>query len=70
MRTERMNVRLDPDTNDLLRAAAARAGKTLTAFVLDAAREQARQVVDGAPAAYVQPSAAAAPAPLRAHVDV
>lgn len=48
-RTERINLRLDPATNTLLRTAAALEGKTLTAFLLGAARDRALRAVQAEP---------------------
>ncbi|HVF05485.1 MAG TPA: DUF1778 domain-containing protein [Frankiaceae bacterium] len=81
MRTERINVRLDATTNELLRAAAALDGKSLTAFLLDAARAEARRVLAEedrlawarrAAAPGPDPASVAPPVPPSrpAHVDV
>ena len=76
MRTERLNLRLDPATDALLREAAALAGTSLTAFLLDAGREAARRVIDDHHRLVLSREAVARlreepPAPRRpAHVDV
>ena len=69
-RTARINLRLDPVTNALLRQAAALEGKTLTAFLLDAARERGERAIERHhPPAHVNGVAGPA-AERRAHVDV
>ena len=45
-RTERINVRVEPEVDALLREAAALEHKSLSAFLLDAARERAQRLVD------------------------
>jgi uncharacterized protein (DUF1778 family) len=45
-RSERVNLRVDPETDEVLRQAAAIEHKTLSAFVLDAAYERARHSVE------------------------
>jgi uncharacterized protein (DUF1778 family) len=45
-KTERVNLRVDPDTDVLLREAAALAHQTLSAFVLDAATKKAREALE------------------------
>jgi uncharacterized protein (DUF1778 family) len=45
-RSERINLRVDPEVDALLREAAALEHKSLSAFLLDAARERAQRTVD------------------------
>ncbi len=45
-RTERINLRLEPEIDKYLRHAAELEHKSLSAFMLEAARERARQVVE------------------------
>jgi uncharacterized protein (DUF1778 family) len=45
-RSERINLRVDPEVDALLREAAALEHKSLSAFLLDAAREKAERTLD------------------------
>jgi uncharacterized protein (DUF1778 family) len=45
-RSERINLRVDPEVDALLREAAALEHKSLSAFLLDAAREKAQRTLD------------------------
>jgi uncharacterized protein (DUF1778 family) len=45
-RSERINLRVDPEVDALLREAAALEHTSLSAFLLDAAREKAQRTVD------------------------
>lgn len=44
----RLNMRLSSEQGDLLRAAAERQGQSVTGFVLGAASDRAREIIDGA----------------------
>jgi len=45
-RSERINLRVEPEADDLLRAAARTQHKSLSAFMVEAALERAQQVMD------------------------
>lgn len=45
-RSRRIDVRVSDEQNALIREAAALSGQTVTAFLLDAAQERARTVID------------------------
>lgn len=44
-RSERINFRVDPEADELFREAAMLEGKSLSAFLLDAARERAERTI-------------------------
>ena len=45
-RSERINLRVEPEADDLLRAAARTQHKSLSAFMVEAALQRAQQVMD------------------------
>ena len=45
-RTARINLRVEPEADELLRYAASRQHKSLSAFLLDSALERAREVLE------------------------
>jgi uncharacterized protein (DUF1778 family) len=45
-RSRRIDVRVSDEQNALIREAAALSGQTVTAFLLDAAQERARELID------------------------
>jgi uncharacterized protein (DUF1778 family) len=45
-RSERINLRVEPETDELLRAAARVEHKSLSAFIVESALDRARQVID------------------------
>ena len=45
-RSERINLRVEPETDELLRAAARVEHKSLSAFMVESALDRARQVMD------------------------
>jgi len=45
-RSERINLRVDPDTKDVLRRAAAAENRSVTSFILNAARLRAETVLE------------------------
>ncbi|HEU0129919.1 MAG TPA: DUF1778 domain-containing protein [Mycobacteriales bacterium] len=60
-RSARINLRVDPALDALLRRAAALTGVSLSAFLLDAARERAQHVVSSAAPPLAEPRLPAHP---------